>query len=296
MQSAWEPLVSIVTPSFNMARFVEETIRSVLEQDYPRIEYLVMDGGSTDGTLEILRRYEGRLRYVSEPDKGQADAVNRGFALTRGPIFAFLNADDTYLPGAVSRAVRAFTEHPEAGAVYGNAWYVSEDGRPISPYPVEPFSPEALTRRCFICQPAAFLRREAFQAAGMLDPEMRFAMDYDLWIRVARRYPMKKIEADLATSRMHADNKTMRSMAEAMRETLDLLEHHYGYVPYNWLYGYTHHRRTREPVALQAPRPAVSSALVSLALGIRYNWRHPVRYFGDVLDTAREGVRWPDRS
>src|SRR5579871_3122093 len=108
------PLVSIVTPSLNMGRFLEETILSVLEQDYPHVEYLVMDGGSSDGTLETLRRYDGRLRYISAPDSGQADAVNRGFAQTSGPIFAFLNADDTYLPGALSAVVQAFQDHPEA--------------------------------------------------------------------------------------------------------------------------------------------------------------------------------------
>jgi glycosyltransferase involved in cell wall biosynthesis len=296
LESAPEPLVSIVTPSFNSGRFLEETIRSVLDQDYPRIEYLVMDGGSTDGTLDILRRYAGHLQYVSEADHGQTDAVNRGFGLSHGSIFAFLNADDTYLPGAVSAAVRAFREDPELGAVYGDAWHVDQDGRRISPYPVEPFSPERLARRCFICQPAAFLHREAFQAAGMLDPTLRFALDYDLWIRVSRRYRMKKIDAFLATSRMHHENKTVRQMAAAMRETLHVLKRHFGYVPYNWLYGYGHHWRTGEMVALGAPRPALASACFSFALGLRYNWSHPLRYGRDVLATAKEGFGWPGRS
>jgi glycosyltransferase involved in cell wall biosynthesis len=296
LHSVQGPLVSIVTPSFHSGRFLEETIRSVLAQDYPRIEYLVMDGGSTDETLAILRRYEGRLRYVSAPDHGQADAVNRGFGLTRGSIFAFLNADDTYLPGAVSTAVRAFAEAPEAGVVYGDAWHVGEDGRRISPYPVEPFRPERLPRRCFICQPAAFLRRETFQAAGMLDSSLRFALDYDLWIRIARRFPMKKIDAFLATSRMHEENKTVRQMGAALRETLALLKRHYGYVPYNWLYGYGHHRRTGEMLALRAPRPAIASACFSVALGLRYNWSQPLRYGRDVLATAKEGFGWSGRS
>ena len=102
-----QPLVSIVTPSFNMGGFIEDTIRSVLDQDYPSVEYLVVDGGSTDGTLDILKRYEGRLKYVSEPDRGQTDAVNKGFQSSRGSIFTFLNADDTFLPGAVTAAVQA---------------------------------------------------------------------------------------------------------------------------------------------------------------------------------------------
>src|SRR5688500_6712732 len=116
-----EPLVSIVTPSFNHARFIEATIESVLSQDYPRIDYLVMDGGSTDGTLDVLRRFEGRLRWVSGPDGGQAAAINDGFRCTSGEILAWLNSDDLYEPGAVSAAVRAFEERPHAGLVYGDA-------------------------------------------------------------------------------------------------------------------------------------------------------------------------------
>ena len=285
-----EPLVSVVTPSLNMGRFLEDTIASVLDQDYPSVEYLVLDGGSRDNTADILKRQEGRLRYLSEPDRGQADAVNRGFAMTSGAIFAFLNADDTYLPGAVSAAVRAFAEHPEAGVVYGDAWYVAEEGHRIAPYPVEAFDAANLERRCYICQPAAFFRRKAFAAAGMLDASLRYALDYDLWIRMARRYPMVKIDRYLANSRVHAQTKTMGQMGPAMRETLAVLKRHYGYVPYNWLYGYGHHILTGQRLALEAPRAKLSSACYSLALGARYNWRHPLRYCRDIVATAKKGL------
>jgi|SRR5579871_1893131 len=285
-----EPLVSIVTPSLNMAQFLEETIESVLNQDYPRVEYLVMDAGSTDGTLEILRRYDGRLRFVSERDGGQADAINRGFERTSGEIFAFLNADDTYLPGAVSAAVNAFTEHPEAAVIYGDAWHIREDGSRISPYPVERFDAVNLERRCFICQPAAFLRRDAVAAAGGFDARLRFALDYDLWIRLARRHPMVKIDRFLANSRIHDNAKTMAETARFLNETIQVLERHYSYVPYNWLYGYGHHRLTRQALALEKPRPAFSSACYSIALGARYNWRHPLRYCRDIVETAKGGL------
>ncbi len=288
--SSREPLVSIVTPSFNMGRFLEETIKSVLDQDYTRIEYLVMDAASVDGTLEILRRYEARLRFVSEPDGGQADAINRGFERTSGQIFAFLNADDTYLPGAVSAAVAAFAEHPEAAVVYGDAWHVREDGSHIAPYPVEPFNTKNLARRCFICQPAAFIRREALAAIGGLDGSLRFSLDYDLWIRLAGRYPLVKIDRFLANSRLHDDAKTMAETARFMSETIQTLRRHYAYVPYNWLYGYGHHLLTRQEVAREKPRPAFSSACYSIALGARYNWRHPLRYCRDIVETAREGL------
>ena len=286
--SKQEPLVSIVTPCLNMGRFLEETIRSVLDQDYPHLEYLVMDGGSRDETLDILRKYEGRLRYVSEPDDGQADAVNRGFGRTTGAIFAFLNADDTYLPGAVSAAVAALAKNPEAGVAYGDAWLVAEDGSRLRRYPVEPFDPVNLARRCYICQPAAFFRRDVFAAAGMLDAALRFAHDYDLWIRIARLRPMVKVDRYLATSRLHSGAKTMAETGPAMRETIEVLQRHYGYVPYNWLYGYGHHRLTGQALALEPPRAALSSACFSLALGARYNWRHPLRYCRDILATARQ--------
>jgi glycosyltransferase involved in cell wall biosynthesis len=284
-----EPLVSIVTPSLNMGRFLEETIQSVLGQEYPRIEYLVMDGGSSDGTAGILKRFQSRLRYVSAPDHGQADAINRGFEQTSGEIFAFLNADDLYLPGAISAAVKAFAAYPVAGVVYGDAWYVGEDGARIRPYPVERFDPDNLTRRCFICQPAAFFRRQAF-ASCRLDSRLRFALDYDLWIRMSQRFPMVKIDGILAASRLHEGSKTVGEMQPAMRETIEVLRRHYGYVPYNWLYGYTHHVRTGQPVAIEKSRPSLSSAWHSVAMGARYNWRHPFRYCLDIVATAKKGL------
>jgi glycosyltransferase involved in cell wall biosynthesis len=283
------PLVSIVTPCFNGARFIEQTIESVLAQNYPAIEYIVMDGGSTDRTLEILRRYEGRLEWRSENDRGQADAVNRGFALTQGEIFTFLNADDTYLPGAVSRAVEGFARNPDAAVVYGDAWHVDESGRRMARYPVEPFDPRRLARRCIICQPAAFIRRDAFARCGGLDADLRFALDYDLWIRLAPS-GLVHIDAELACSRLHPDAKTVGQTAAAIEETIEVLKRHYGYAPFNWVYGYAHHRLTGQPLAAVRPRMSVASAGSALALGLGYNWRHPVRFCRDVLASAREGI------
>jgi glycosyltransferase involved in cell wall biosynthesis len=284
------PLVSIVTPSFNMGGFIEETIRSVLDQDYPNIEYLVVDGGSTDGTLDILKRYEGRLKFVSEPDRGHTDAVNKGFQWSRGSIFTFLNADDTFLPGAVTAGVQALADHPEAGVVYGDAWFIAEDGSRTAAYPVEPFDAKKFERRCFICQPAAFIRREVYSSSGMLDPERHNALDYDLWIRIAQRYPMKKIDKFLANSRIHQGSKTVYQMGSAILAGIEVLQHHYGYVPYNWLYGYCHYRLTGQPLAIERPRPSALSACLSIAFGVRYNWRYPLRYCRDIISTAKEGL------
>ncbi len=284
------PLVSIVTPCRNAAQFIGETVRSVLDQDYPDIEYLIMDGASTDNTVELLAPYRTRLRVASAPDRGQADAVNRGFAQTRGAIFAFLNADDLYHPGAIRPVVEAFAAHPEAAAVYGEARYIDESGRPVGKYPVEPFDRVLFERRCYICQPAAFVRHDAFRACGMLDAHLRYAMDYDFWIRLSASYPMLKIDRELADSRLHASSKTLAEMPAAMLEAIEVLRRHYGYVPYNWLYGYAHRLRTRQALASARPAASLRSACRSVAMGARYNWRHPLRFGMDILSTAREGL------
>ncbi len=284
------PLVSIVTPTLNGARFLEQAIESVLSQDYANIEYLVMDGGSSDGSAAILKRYEGRLHFVSEKDGGQADAINRGFARCTGEIFGFLNSDDIYLPGAISAAVRGFEEHPEAAVIYGSAWHVDANGRKTGDYPVEDFSAAALARRCFLCQPAAFIRSGAFRSAGMLDASLRFSLDYDLWARLAQHHGFARVSETLACSRLHDDAKTVAQTALAMRETLSVLQRHYGYVPFNWLYGYCHHRLTGQAIAAETPRPKLTSAFYSAAMGACYNWRHPWRFLGDIATTAKEGL------
>ena len=168
------PLVTVVTPSFNHGRFMRETIESVLTQSYPRIEYLVMDGGSTDETVKILESYGDRVAWVSERDRGQTDAINKGWRRGRGAILAYLNSDDTYLPGAVEKAVAGLRAHPDAGAVYGEGYHVDESGRVIERYPTEPFDLTRLPQTCFICQPTVFLRRELVERVGYLDESLRY--------------------------------------------------------------------------------------------------------------------------
>ncbi len=261
-----------------MGRFLRETIESVLSQDYPNIEYIVMDGGSQDETLEILASYGGRLEYHSGPDRGTADAINQGFERSRGAVFAYLNADDTYLPGAVSTAIRAMMAEPAAGVVYGNAYWVDEGGSVLAPYPTREYEPRSLAQECFICQPAAFVRREAFELAGRMDPNLQFAFDYDLWIRLSRIYPMRKIDAVLATSRMHKENKTVGQRREVLEETLRVLRSHFGYVPFQPIHAYTCYLVDRRDQFFEPPRPSVSKYLLSLFVGLRYNLIRPFRF------------------
>ena len=278
------PLVSIVTPSYNCAPFLEECIESVLAQDYPNIEYIIMDGGSTDGTPAILDRYRDRIaRIHSAPDFGQGQAINRGLAAASGEIVAFLNADDAYLAGAVSAAVRELAAHPQAAVVYGNAFHVAENGATLAPYPTQDFDRAALRRSCYICQPAAFVRRQAFERAGALNPALHYVLDYDLWIRLAAVGEFLRIDPYLAKSRVHGASKSVTDRAAFYREIFALLLRHFGYVPYEWVQGYASYLVERKDQFFTKPRHTFAIAILSLAMGSWINRRRVGAYFKDWL-------------
>jgi glycosyltransferase involved in cell wall biosynthesis len=205
------PLVTIVTPSFNQGQFLEETILSVLAQDYPAIEYWVIDGGSTDSTREVIERYADRLAgWVSEPDRGQTDAINKGFARARGKYLAWLNSDDTYQPWAVSEAVAYLEANPGVGLVYGDAHLVDETGRVIGKFPAQKTNLSLLRiGYVHIPQQSAFFRADLWRKVGPLDPSFYFAMDYDLWVRLAREAPIRYQPHVWANFRLHLAAKTI---------------------------------------------------------------------------------------
>ncbi len=173
--------VSIITPSLNQADFIERSIQSVLGQQWSPLEHIVVDGGSTDGTLDILEKYNGQLRWVSEPDKGQSDAVNKGIRTATGDVIGWLNSDDIYYPGAVKLAVEFLTAHPELDAVYGLANYIGADDSVIDTYPTEPWYFPRLKEVCFICQPALFLRRSVFERHGWLSGKQASRCTHVCW-------------------------------------------------------------------------------------------------------------------
>ena len=210
-----EPLVSIVTPSLNRADVIAEAIASVLAQDYSAIEYLVIDGGSTDGTLDILRSYDGRVAWVAEPDGGQSAAINKGWRLANGEILAWLNTDDTYLPGAVQRVVAFLRAHPGVDAVYGDCLYVDSNGTPLRPYPTRQYSYQDLVRSTinYLPQPATFVRRRVLETVGYLDETLHYVMDLDYWLRVGLGHAMSHLAAPLATLRLHASAKSVQDVA-----------------------------------------------------------------------------------
>lgn len=204
------PTVSIITPSFNQAPYLEGTIQSVLQQDYEHIEYIVVDGGSTDGSLEVIRRYESQIdTWISEPDLGQTDAINKGFSLATGEIYAWLNSDDTYRPGGVAKAARYLSDHPEIGMVYGNAYYIDEEGRRTARYPAGPTDYSGLRRGVnTIPQQSMFFRSKLWEIVGPLDPSFFYAMDYDLWVRIAAVSEIAFCDDYWANFRLHEASKS----------------------------------------------------------------------------------------
>ncbi|MBN9662465.1 MAG: glycosyltransferase [Acidobacteria bacterium] len=238
---AYQPLVTIVTPSYNQAGFIRATIESVLTQDYPRIEYLVMDGGSTDGTAGIAAEYAGRLTFVSEPDGGQSDAINKGFRRARGEIVAWLNSDDVLLPGAVSAAVRAFQEAPEVGAIYGEGYCIDREGQVTGRFPAtEPFNLWRLTWVCdTILQQSVFFRRLAVEEVGWLRVSLHWSMDWDLLVRLGKRYGLRYIPEYLGCLREYGETKTASGGGRRFRELWGTLRRQTGWWwgPGCWYYG-----------------------------------------------------------
>lgn len=220
------PLVSVATPSFNQGRFIGETIASVLGQDYPNIELWVVDGGSSDGTLDVLRSFahDPRLRWLSAPDRGQSDGINKGWARCRGQVLAWLNADDTYLPGAIRTQVAALLADPGAGAVYGDARYTDAAGRPLGLIAGRPYHPLAVLRLEIPVQPTVFLRRELVARLGPLSLGRRYSMDSDYWARAIRLAPMRQSMAEVATYRLHGESKTVSQQTGFYREWLAIAE------------------------------------------------------------------------
>lgn len=220
------PKVSIVTPSFNQAAFLERTILSVLEQDYPNLEYIIIDGGSTDRSLEVIEKYSDRLAgWVSEKDRGQTDAINKGFGRASGEILAWLNSDDTYLPGAVARAEQVLRENPAADLVYGDANFIDEQDCVIGRFPARQTDYDRLLKGyVHIPQQAAFFRASLWQKVGPLDPSFFFAMDYDLWVRLAKISPILYFPELWANFRLHGGGKTEVSDERCYPEMLKVYE------------------------------------------------------------------------
>lgn len=285
--SSKRPLVSIITPSFNQAKFLERTIRSVLAQDYPRIEYIVLDAMSNDETPQVLQKYERFItRIVREPDNGQADAINKGFKIASGDILAWINSDDCYSSNSVvSKAVAALTHQPEFDVVYGRRKHVDENGYLSLVRPFREFSYEALKLSCYLPQECCFWTREVYErAGGFVDETYSFAMDYELWMRMLKNgAKFLAIKDFFGLYRLHENAKSvaewetvgLKEIPRVYREYCDKVlspgEMYDAYLDY--FAGFNRFRNPR----LERTREMISSALEKIqaagnGLGPLDNW------------------------
>jgi len=214
------PRVSIVTPSFNQAVYLEETIRSVLLQGYPNLEYWVMDGGSCDQSVEIIQRYTPWLAgWVSETDSGQAEAINKGWLRSTGDFLGWINSDDVLLPSAILNSIEFFQTHPEVGFIYGDLEHIGQSGEFIRIQTYQEFDVVELIRDCrWISQPGSLFRRLVLDDAGFLDPSLHFLMDFDFWIKAGFITQFGYLRIPLARFREHEDAKTSQKTYLAAQE------------------------------------------------------------------------------
>lgn len=218
------PTISVVTPSFNQQKYLEKTLLSVLSQSYPATEYFVMDGGSTDGSLEIINKYQDQITgWVSAADSGQADAINQGFARCTGEIFAWINSDDFYLKGAFQKAAEFFSDHPDVDLVYGDVISVDEDETIINVMRFSSYDRDDLLTFHIISQPGVFFRRSAWERAGGLDLSYKLMLDHELWIRMMKTGKMAYLPIPLAAARFHDEAKNIAQAADFGKEAFRIL-------------------------------------------------------------------------
>lgn len=278
---------SIITPSFNQGKFIGRTLDSVAIQANSEfeIEHVVFDGGSQDETVSILETRGDFIRWVSERDNGQTEAVNKGIKATNGEIIGWLNSDDVYYPGALKSVAQFFSDHPEIDMVYGQADHIDKDNQPFEEYPTEPWSFSRLMETCFICQPAVFMRRKLINQYGLLDESLQYCMDYEYWLRVGLAgASIGYLEQKLAGSRLYAETKTLGARVKVHTETNDMFRQKFGSVPDSWLYNYAHMVVMHEPwIAARRGSILFNSQLIAITLYASVRWNREISR--DVVKT-----------
>jgi len=278
------PHITIVTPSFNQGKFLAETIESVISQEGDfSIDYIIVDGGSTDTSVDIIRRYDALLqhkewpvscrginyRWLSECDRGQTDALIKGLRMANGTILAWLNSDDSYLPGTLQSVAGFFHDYPDTGLLYGDARYCDAESKIIGRYRTEEFNFDKLAWFNFICQPSTFFRRDVFEAVGGLDESLHFAMDYDLWVRIGKRFPCRYRPGFLSMYRLHETSKTIRdeTLYHNSEEALRLAMKYFDWAPLPRIYNSCNsHCRAGLPAFLGGNKTAVIVATMFCAM------------------------------
>jgi len=263
------PVISIITPSYNQDSFLPQTIESIIGQEGDfYLDYIIIDGASRDSSVTIIKHYAKLLeekiwdikcnginyRWLSEKDRGQAHALMKGFSLAEGEIFAWLNSDDLYLPGTLQTTAVFFQENLSNSFLYGDAHYCDTEGKIVGRYPAEEFDLEKLAYFNFICQPSTFFRRKAFEDVGGLDESLHFTLDYDLFIKIGKRFRCCYMPQVFSKYRLHGTSKTVRSddLLEYHEEILYLTLKHFNWAPLNQVYGFCYYYcLSRLPVFLK---------------------------------------------
>ncbi len=232
--------ISIVTPSYNQGKYIERTIQSVLSQNIEGLWFMVIDGGSSDETLDVLRRYGDRVPWVSEPDRGPSDAINKGFCRSSGDILGWLNSDDIYYPGALQTVLDFFEKNQDVDVMYGDANHIDENDRLLGKYPTEDWDWERLKKTCFISQPAAFFRRRVFDSYGPIEVGVR-CMDYEYWLRLGKnKVRFARLPQLLAATRLHKEAFSIAGRVACHTEINTFTRKHFSKTPDQWLFNYAH--------------------------------------------------------
>lgn len=271
------PFFTIVTPSFNQGKFIRKTIESVLSQDFRNFEYLIFDGGSSDETVSILKSYGDSVKWVSEPDRGQAHAVNKGLITSHGEVIGWLNSDDIYYPGALQTVHNTFIKHPEIDVVYGMADHIDENDNLIEPYYNEEWDYERLKEICFISQPAVFFRRTVVDEFGMLDENLKYCMDYEYWLRIGKAKPFYYLKQGIAGSRLYKDTKTLGSAVAVHEEILDMFREKIGEIPDRWIFAHAHAVARAHGLKRESPADNLKFVMKVIAVSL-YNSLRTRRY------------------
>lgn len=279
--------IAVVTPSYNQGEFVERTIRSVLEQQYADLDYIVCDGASSDATGSVLDAYADQLRIIREPDKGQADAVNKGILATTGEVIGWLNSDDVYCPGALATVATYFAEQPEVDVVYGDADLIDDTDDVIGRYYTRPWDFERLKKRPILCQPAVFFRRRMVDRFGLLDDQLDYTLDYEYWLRLAAggaRFAYLPIT--LAGARQHAATKTRNARIRLHAELHPMLKRYMRNIPDGWILSHTQ-ALLQDTRGLNFPTPlAFAVAVSATSWRLSFELNHSVSP-GLALSTVR---------
>lgn len=218
------PRISLITSSYNKEKYLEEAIRSVLLQNYPNLEYIIIDGGSTDHSQDLIKKYEQWLAYwVSEPDEGQAHAINKGINRATGDVVAWVHADDMLFPGACFKMAKAFLSHPDAALIYGAGAKIDANNTIVKTVKSQPYDNELIRTRCYIFQPSTFIKKMSLDNVGVLDESLHYWMDWDLYLRICKNYPVVRIEESIGMWRAHEETKTRTGGYTEQRREIALI-------------------------------------------------------------------------